>query len=269
MHRFHSEYRFDLAKQSQQRITWIHLSGAGTDTKHSEGEFDEALSLPPYSQNEISVSPGDIIEFTVCLANMNGIVNLESLAWEQAILIDINPNEKDPLTYNRDLKIIQMKGDRKVKVHCNTNRLCEVEDAVVDWINVSHIDQPKIQITLKNFMSPIQQSFFKVLSTQYNELDLHFSKMVLQTTRKGIVPFRQSSQYSLIIEILESASPITNEIKRRGVIFDRNKPSSDGERIQLRVGDILVVYNTRSIPREFQPEIVYAMSEYASRTSGD
>ena len=49
-----------------------------------------------------------------------------------------------------------MKGDRKVKVHCNTNRLCEVEDAVVEWINVSHIDQPKIQITLKNFMSPIQ-----------------------------------------------------------------------------------------------------------------
>lgn len=27
-----------------------------------------------------------------------------------------------------------MKNDRKRKVLCNTNRICEVEDAVVEWI---------------------------------------------------------------------------------------------------------------------------------------
>lgn len=67
---------------------------------------------------------------------MNGIVDLSKLVWEQPLFFEINPNERDALSYNRDLKILQ-RGDRKVKIHCNTNRLCEVEDAVVEWIKVS------------------------------------------------------------------------------------------------------------------------------------
>ena len=46
-------------------------------------------------------------------------------------------------------------------------------------------------------------------------------------------------------------------------MFDRNKP----EQLEVRVGDTLVIYNTRSIPVELQPEIVYQISEYASRQS--
>ena len=53
---------FDVISKGKPRVTWIHLS-------------DE---LPPYSQNEIQMSPGDIIEFAVTLYNMNGIVDLES-----------------------------------------------------------------------------------------------------------------------------------------------------------------------------------------------
>ena len=52
------------------------------------------------------------------------------------------------LTYNRDLKILQRKNDRKTKVHCNTNRICEVEDAVVEWVNVGmeERDKPRLEI---------------------------------------------------------------------------------------------------------------------------
>ncbi len=67
---------------------------------------------------------------------MNGIINLNSFEWEPPQTLTINPNEKDPLTYNRDLKLLQKNNDRKTKVHCNTNRICEVEDAVVEWINL-------------------------------------------------------------------------------------------------------------------------------------
>jgi hypothetical protein len=38
----------------------------------------EAISIPPYTQNEIQVAPGDIIEFSVSLANMNGFVDLST-----------------------------------------------------------------------------------------------------------------------------------------------------------------------------------------------
>lgn len=55
LHRFHSEYRFDILKPGQRRVTWLHLSGAGTDTQYSEGEYDQAFSMPPYSQNEIQM----------------------------------------------------------------------------------------------------------------------------------------------------------------------------------------------------------------------
>jgi hypothetical protein len=90
--------------------------------------------LPAYSQNELQMSPGDIVEFAVCIYNMNGIVNLDNFNWEPVEVLDINKNEKNPLIYNRDLKILEKKGDRKTKVHCNLNRICEVEDAVVEWI---------------------------------------------------------------------------------------------------------------------------------------
>lgn len=63
---------------------------------------------------------------------------------------------------------------------------------------------------------------------------------------------------------MDSLRPISNEIKRRGVMFDRNKLES----LQARVGDIVVLYNTRNIPFDMQPpEMVYAFSEYGSGTS--
>jgi hypothetical protein len=56
-----------------------------------------------------------------------------------------------------------------------------------------------------------------------------------------------------------------NELKKKGFMFDRNK---DVERLQLRVGDILVIYNSRRIPMEMQPEIMFAeTSEYNTKGS--
>lgn len=99
------------------------------------------------------MSPGDIIEFAVCLYNMNGIVDLDKFSWENIELFKIQKNERDPLIYNRDLKILKHKNDRKTKVHCNLNRICEVEDAVPEWITVGKEfrDQPRIPISVQKF----------------------------------------------------------------------------------------------------------------------
>jgi hypothetical protein len=120
------------------------------------------------------MSPGDIIEFAVCIFNMNGVIDLKTLVWELPELISISKNEKDPLSYNRDLKILQRKNDRKTKVHCNTNRICEVEDAVVEWINPSARDKPKLNIS-----TSLYEKRFKVVSVHFNELDIHYNKLVL------------------------------------------------------------------------------------------
>jgi hypothetical protein len=46
--------------------------------------------IGPTSQNEIQVQAGDIIEFSVCLFNMNGLIDLSTLEWEIPEIIDIN-----------------------------------------------------------------------------------------------------------------------------------------------------------------------------------
>lgn len=51
------------------------------------------------------------------------------------------------------------------------------------------------------------------------------------------------------VSILPKGTEICNEIRRRGVVTDRNKRE---EELQLRVGDILVLYETRHIPAELQ-----------------
>jgi hypothetical protein len=85
------------------------------------------------------MSPGDTIEIAICLSNLNGIVNLDTFEWEAEEIVKINPNEKDVLCYNRDVKIMQHKGDRKTKVHCDTNRICELEDAVPEWVTLGSL----------------------------------------------------------------------------------------------------------------------------------
>ena len=67
---------------------------------------------------------------------MNGLINLESLEWNEPETLKILQTEKDPLSYDRDAKLLFHKNDRKTKVHCNVNRICEVEDAVPEWIKL-------------------------------------------------------------------------------------------------------------------------------------
>ena len=47
-------------------------------------------------------------------------------------------------------------------------------------------------------------------------------------------------------------------------MFDRNKGN---DLIQLRMGDILVVYHSLRIPIDMQPDIVFPNSEYSSKIS--
>ncbi len=48
-------------------------------------------------------------------------------------------------------------------------------------------------------------------------------------------------------------------------MFDRNKQK---EEIQIRVGDIIIVYNSKRIPHEMQPHMTFPdISEYNSKVS--
>ena len=114
------------------------------------------------------MSPGDFIEFAICIYNMNGLVDLTTLDWNPPELLKIPATEKDPLAYDRDIKLLQKKNDRKTKVHCNINRICEVEDAEPEWIKLGRElrDQPRLPINLELYLNR-----FDILAVYFNELD--------------------------------------------------------------------------------------------------
>ena len=62
-----------------------------------------------------------------------------------------------------------------------------------------------------------------------------------------MLQFDETHRFSLTI--LPAEAPIINEVKRRGVVTDRNKRE---EEIQIRVGDVFVYYETKHIPSELQ-----------------
>jgi len=100
--------------------------------------------------------------------------------------------------------------------------------------------------------------YFKVLKIFYNESDQHYNKKVLQAIKPScdkrlgsttnfnlVLQFDEHRRFSLTI--LPQGAPIINEVRRRGIIQDRNKKE---EEIQIRVGDILTLYETKHIPSE-------------------
>lgn len=114
---------------------------------------------------------------------------------------------------------MQRHGDRKTKVHADINRICELEDAVPEWtlLGPKARDQPRCFIDLNRFMNR-----FKIVSVWFNELDQHCNKILLQTIRRGVVePSVFGDQ--IIVHVKAEGEPLSNEIRKRGMIFDRNK----------------------------------------------
>lgn len=62
--------------------------------------------------------------------NMQGMIDIDSIEWFPPILT--NPTKDTVLTYNNDGKQRDVK-DRVLKIFCDTNRVCELEDSVVEW----------------------------------------------------------------------------------------------------------------------------------------
>lgn len=180
--RYSTDFQLDLQKQGSQRVTWFHNSD----------------DLPIYSQNEIQAQPGDLIEIAVCIFNLNGLVR--NVSWQAPEIKPFPQHERSALEYNKQALLL-MKGlisyggktkrnDKKLinntKVVCNTNRICEVEDAVVEWVAFSHNMRPRFQpeILDQNLLN-----YFNVLSFHFNDLDQHYSKLVLQAKKRGLYTF--------------------------------------------------------------------------------
>ena len=131
-----------------ERQTWIHLQ--------------EDDSIPFQFQNEIQVAPGDRLQFSFCLHNLNGFVDMATIKCSDAQFVEINENMKDFLKYNRDKQ-----GDiTGLKIVCDVDRVCDIEDSVTEW----HAFHQQRLIRPIAFDQEFMQ-YFEVVEVFFNESD--------------------------------------------------------------------------------------------------
>jgi hypothetical protein len=60
---------------------------------------------------------------------------------------------------------------------------------------------------------------FQVLNVTFNELDQHYSKVLLECISRGVA--NKDVFRDLKVEIKPQGQPLVNEVKKRGVMFDK------------------------------------------------
>lgn len=61
---------------------------------------------------------------------MQGLVDIDSIEWFEPDFL--NAPKVNVLTYNKDMRM-KSANDNAQKIYCDLSRICEVEDAVVEW----------------------------------------------------------------------------------------------------------------------------------------
>lgn len=151
------------------------------------------------------------------------------------------------LTYSNDGKQREVR-DRVLKIFCDTNRVCELEDSVVEWYDSRYFQRPHELMDL-SFFEPI----FEIKGYMCAGIDGLICKihliaasegrlvhdyigmpLVVKSKLKGKKDGKASDQ-----DLMQS-NTIVHEVKRVGLLIDRYID------LELRVGDHLILYISKS-----------------------
>lgn len=81
-----------------------------------------------YTQPIQQICSGDSIEFAINLFTLQGLV--QEIEWEKPVVYETP--RLCVLNYNKDWAR-KNSMDPSGKIYCDLNRICEIEDAVVEW----------------------------------------------------------------------------------------------------------------------------------------
>jgi len=253
-----ADYKMDVVKQDHSRILWMHKDEQEQQqqlkqfespytTKFMDSQQIYQLINRPYIQPINQICQGDTIEVALNLFNMQGMVDIDSIEWFPPVLT--KPTKDNVLTYSNDGKQRDVK-DRVLKIFCDTNRVCELEDSVVEWYDSKYFQRQHELMDL-SFFRPL----FQVNSYMCAGVDGLISKIHLVATQEGrlvndyigiplvVKDKRQSGgkkkYYDMDGEMLGGGT-IVHEVKRVGLLIDRYVD------LELRIGDHLVIYVSKS-----------------------
>ena len=182
-----------------------------------------------YQQTIFQACPDDKIEFALSFFSLRGLVDVDSIEWNNPQIYDTPTT--NTLSYNKDMMDIAT-DDRAIKIYADINRVCELEDTVVEWYEQKYYEN-KSEILDFSFLLEL----FEIDWIEYSGVD---NKVVRLQTKAKKVGYLDSSRFSMGVRIRHQKDIIRNEVKRKGIISERDVE------IQLRVGDTFIIYITRA-----------------------
>jgi hypothetical protein len=113
------------------------------------------------------------------------------------------------------------------------NRICELEDAVVEWYEEAYY-QRRTELYNLEFL----KDYFNIKKIEYAGVDGTICKVNMIAKHEGTI---HKSKLGVQVTIKGQKKELSNEIKRLGYLKDRELP------VQIRVGDHVIVYISKSI----------------------
>lgn len=161
------------------------------------------------------------------LFSLQGFIT--ELNWDEPIISETP--KLSVFNYNKDWASRIFK-DSSIKIYCDLNRICELEDAVVEWYEEAYY-QRRSDLYDLGFL----RENFEIKEIDYAGVDGAICKVLMIAKNEGII---DKAKLGLEIRIKSIGYDLTNEVKRLGYLKDREVP------LQVRVGDTLIVYISKS-----------------------
>eukprot|EP00357_Protocruzia_adherens_P001950 CAMPEP_0114988118 /NCGR_PEP_ID=MMETSP0216-20121206/9408_1 /TAXON_ID=223996 /ORGANISM="Protocruzia adherens, Strain Boccale" /LENGTH=529 /DNA_ID=CAMNT_0002350837 /DNA_START=147 /DNA_END=1736 /DNA_ORIENTATION=- len=231
------EFVIDVVKRNHRRV-WIHR-----DENYINGEQYSALA---YTQKVPQVCVGDQLEIAVTLYNKVGVIDIETIQWIEPMVTDLGKTQKGQSYLAKLTRLLNIQTDLEqtqeiildpqqnmLPVYKNT-RMCDLELTQTEWYLHEYYDAKPGIIRTPKGLDP----HLELIKSEFSSIDLTAGKWTYQAKEPGKV--RASlDEVGVEIEILKDKKPARVEVKRVGLLMDRYLP------LQLRVGDVLVVYISR------------------------
>lgn len=156
------------------------------------------------------------------LISLQGCIS--EINWDEPIVTDTP--KQSVLNYDKDWAkktLFFRKGDTSIKIFCDLNRICELEDAVVEWYEEAYY-QRRSDLYDLNYLKEL----FDIKKVEYAGVDGAICKVLMIARTEGII---DKNLLGLEVRVKPLRSELSNEVKRLGYLKDRETP------LTLRVGD--------------------------------
>lgn len=116
---------------------------------------------------------------------------MDTLQWAKPSVVPVHESMQDFLAYNREEQVARFghpKNARGLKILCDIDRICDVEDSVYDWLrlDITGREQPLQPIQMPITLPQNMLEHFELLEVCYNESDQHYNKKLLRAVKPSL-----------------------------------------------------------------------------------